>query len=255
MTEIEIKKALELKVGENYQAKVLIYADSGTGKTWSIRTFPKPIFVIDTDGGELTNRGIEGIDYVDINPDRIVKGTLPKAWERFDKAMEYFIEHKEEYRTLVWDSLTTIADAALAYLMWLNRHQITGNKDDKGVSLPDLNMEKQVTIDRLMWAVGTGKHFVCICHEEIVKNELTGIVARMPFARGQLQGKIGKWFDEIYYARLKQDKDGKVRGYWLVKSDSPMYISKTRLGNTEEIEIEQPADFIKYAEKCGVELK
>ncbi len=255
MTEIEVKKASEIKLGENYNARVLIYGDSGTGKTWSIRTFPKPIFVIDTDQGILTNRGIEGIDFAEIPPDRIAKGTIPEAWKKFEKTMDYFFAHKEEYKTLVWDSLTTIADAALAHLMWMNRHQITGSKDDQGASLPDYNMEKQFATDQLMRAIGSGKHFVCICHAEIVKNELLGIVARLPAARGQLQGKIGKWFAEIYYPRLKVDKDGKMRGYWLTKSDSPMYVCKTRLGNSEEIEAEQKADFIAYARLCGVELK
>jgi hypothetical protein len=255
MTEIEIKKASEIKLGENYQARVLIYGDSGTGKTWSIRTFPKPIFVIDTDQGILTNRDIEGIDFVEIPPDRIAKGTFPEAWRKFEKVMDHFFAHKDEYKTLVWDSLTTIADAALAHLMHLNRHQITGSKDDQGASLPDYNMEKQFATDQLMRAIGSGKHFVCICHEEIVKNELLGVVARLPAARGQLQGKIGKWFAEIYHPRLKVDKDGKMRGYWMVKSDSPMYVCKTRLGNKEEIEAEQLADFSGYAKKCGVELK
>ena len=255
MSEIEIKKASEIVIGDNYQARVLIYGDSGTGKTWSIRTFPKPIYVIDTDLGISTNRGIEGIEFVEIPPDRLAKGTFPEAWRKFEKAMDYFFVHKDEYKTLVWDSLTTIADAALAYLMHMNRHQITGAKDDQGASLPDLNMEKQFATDQLMRAIGAGKHFVCICHEEIIKNEMTGIVAKLPAARGQLKGKIGKWFAEIYYPKLKMDKDGKIRGYWMVKSDSPMYVCKTRLGNSEDIDAEQLADFIKYAQKCEVELK
>jgi hypothetical protein len=249
---IEVKKTSELSVGENYQAKVLIYGPAKTGKTWSIRSFPKPIFIIDTDQGQLTNRGIEGIDYVEIPPDRLEKGTVPKSWQLLAEAMKHFEDNKEKYKTLVWDSLTTIADSALAWLMFLNGHQITGRKDDAGATLPDLNMEKQKVTDQLMRAIGLGKHFVCICHEEIVKNELTGIVARLPAARGQLQGKIGKWFDEIYYPTLKMDKDGKVRGFWKVKSDSPMYVCGSRLGNKEDIDMEQPADFRAYARICGV---
>jgi len=252
---IEVKKTSELRVGENYQAKVLIYGDAKTGKSWSIRTFSKPALVIDTDQGQLTNRGIEGIEYIEIPPDRLEKGTIPKSWQMFIEAMDYFIKNKENYRTLVWDSLTTIMDSALAWLMFINGHQITGKKDDAGATLPDLNMEKQKVVDQLMRALGTGRHFLCICHEEIVKNELTGITARLPAARGQLQGKIGKWFDEIYYPMLRMDKDGKVRGFWKVKSDSPMYICGSRLGNREDIDMEQPADFLAYAKVCGVEIK
>jgi hypothetical protein len=252
---IEVKKASELVVGENYQAKILVYSDGGTGGTWAIRTLPKPIFVIDTDQGLLTNRGVEGIEYVEIQPDLIEKGSMPQAWDKVKEAMNFFIKEKDKYKTLAWDSLTTIADAALAWLMFINQHQITGRKDDQGASLPDLNMEKQLVVNQLMKAIGTGKHFYCRCHQEIVKNEL-GIQMIMPAARGQLQGKIGKWFDEVYYSMLRADpKDGnKIKGYWKVKSDSAMYVCKTRLGNKEEIEAEQPANFIEYAKKCGVSL-
>ncbi len=170
--------------------------------------------------------------------------------------MDYFEANKANYRSLVWDSLTTIADAALAHLMFINQHQITGRKDDQGASLPDLNMEKQLVTDQLMRAISSGRHFYVRCHQEIIKNEM-GIQMIVPAARGQLAGKIGKWFDEIYYASLKSDpKDkNKIKGYWKVKSDSAMFVCKTRLGNSADIEAEQPADFIQYAKLCGVELK
>ncbi len=256
MTAVEVKKTSDIKLGENYQLKVLAYSDSGTGGTWLIRTLPKPILVIDTDQGALTNRGVEGIEVIEIQPDRLIKGTLPKAWERFKEAMDFFETNKSSYKSLVWDSLTTIADAALAHLMFTNRHQITGAKDDQGASLPDLNMEKQLVTDQLMRAISSGRHFYVRCHQEIIKNEL-GIQMIVPAARGQLAGKIGKWFDEVYYLYLKSDpKDGnKIKGYMKVKSDSPMYVCKTRLGNSDSIEAEQVADFIGYAKICGVELK
>lgn len=250
---IEVKKTSEIKLGETYQAKVMAYGTTGTWKTGAGRTFPKPIFVIDTDQGELTNRGIEGIEYVEIAPDQLVAGTIPQAWNKVQEAKKYFLEHRVEYRTIMIDSLTTIADAALAHLMFINRHQITGRKDDQGASLPDLNMEKQLVINFLMELLGTGKHLYCICHEEITKNEFTGIVMRMPAARGQLQGKISIWFDEVVNSRMHTEKDGKVKPYWLVRGDS-VYVAKTRLGNRDDIEAEQPANFIEYAKKCGVAL-
>lgn len=251
---IEVKQTVNLIVGKNYQARGLLYGPTGVFKTGSIRTMPKPAFVIDTDQGQLTNRGLEGIDYVEIAPDKIEQGTFPIGWGQFKEAMAYFKNNKDKYKTLVWDSLTTVMDLALAYLMHLNRHQITGKKDDQGASLPDLNMEKQLITSQLMEAIGMGKHFFCICHEEVTKHELTGVVARMPVARGQLQGKIGVWFDECFHCRMKMDKDGKIRPYWLVKSDTPMYICKTRLGNSIDIEPEQPADFLRYAKLCGVDI-
>jgi hypothetical protein len=241
------QKTNEEQIREDFLESIRYYEEK-------VRTLPKPIFVIDTDQGQLTNRGIEGIDYVEIAPDKIEQGAVPVGWQQFKEGMAYFKANREKYKTLVWDSLTTLMDAALAYLMFLNRHQITGKKDDAGATLPDLNMEKQLVTSQLMEALGMGKHFFCICHEEVVKHELTGIVARMPVARGQLQGKIGVYFDEVYHCRMKMDKEGKIRPFWLVKSDSPLYTYKTRLGNSAEVEPEQQADFLAYAKKCGVSL-
>jgi hypothetical protein len=262
---IEVKKTVDLRVGENYQLKALAYGKTGTWKTGAIRTLPrsstKSIFVIDTDKGELTNRGIDGIDYVEIDPDQLIKGSNPKGWEMANEAKRYFLDHKENYSALVVDSLTTLADAALANIMFINRHQITGNKDDQGASLPDLNMEKQLVTNFLMEVLSTGRHLYCICHEEIIKSELTGIIMRLPAARGQLQGKINIWFDEVMHSRMKdvivtENKVTKhvLKPYWLTKSGD-IYVCKSRLGNREDIEDEQPADFVKYAKLCGVDLK
>ncbi len=255
---LEVKKTSEIKVGENYQLKALVYSGQGKWKSGAIRTLPRSkdrrVFVIDTDQGELINRGIEWIDYVEIAPDPIVRGTIPQAWNKVNEAKRYFLDHKEEYGALVLDSLTTVADACLANTMFLNRHQITGSKDDQGASLPDLNMEKQLVTNLLMEVLATGRHLYCICHEEIIKHELTGIVMRMPAARGQLQGKIGIWFDELYHAEIRASKEGKLAPYWRVKSGEEM-TCKTRLGNTIDIEELQPANFVEYAKLCGVDLR
>ncbi len=249
---VEIKKASEIIVGENYQFRGCIYGPTGVRKTWALRTLPKPILVVDTDMGELTNRGIEGIDYIEIPPDRIGKGTVPEGWNRVKEADDYFIAHKE-YRVIVWDTLTTIAEICLAQVAFLNQHQIRGGKDE-GITLPDYNKEKQLVQDELMKVIATGRHLVVICHEDVVKAEFTGQLWRMPWARGQLQDKFPMWFHEVYNAREKQEKDGKWKPYWLIKNDG-MYYAKSRLCNRDDIPVEVEANFIEYAKLCGVELK
>jgi hypothetical protein len=252
---IEVKKASELRVGENFQAKVLIYGPTGTCKTWALRTIPRPAFVIDSDQGELINRGVEGLEYVDIAPDMTLKGGIPSAWDKVKEATRKFIETKDQYKSVCLDSFTTIADAALAKIMFLNQHQITGKtKDEVGVTLPDLNMEKQFAQNLLMELLGTGKHMFCICHETIIKQDISGQIFRLPAARGQLQEKIAIWFDEVYNSRLRMDKEGKYRPMWLVRTDG-VYVAKSRLCNSADMDSEQPADCLAYAKLCGVEIK
>jgi len=251
--DIEVKKASEINLEKGYQFKCCIYGPTGTRKTWALRTLPKPILVVDADQGELVNRGVEGIDYIEIPPDRLEKGTIPQGWDKVKKANEYFISHPE-YIVLVWDTLTTIADLCMAHIAFLNAHQIRGGKDE-GITLPDYNKEKMLVQNELMKVLGTGRHLVVICHEDVTKSELTGQIWRVPYARGQLQDKFPLWFDEVYNAREKQDsKDGKWRAMWLVKNDGTYY-AKSRLYNNEKIPIEVEANFVEYAKTCGVELK
>ena len=43
--------------------KVFIYGEMGTGKTYSLATFPSPLYILDCDEGVATLQGLVGDDF------------------------------------------------------------------------------------------------------------------------------------------------------------------------------------------------
>ena len=243
---VEVKKASELIVGENYLLKSVVYGRSGTGKTKSAQTLPKKVGVIDVDKGMLTNRGIGGIDYIEIEYD----SNKPKAeaWDKINEAADYFIKDPT-IRTIFPDSVTTISDAALKKVLMINKHQ------SQAATLPDYMLQIKWLEDFFTKIIGSGKHLVLTAHEEFEKNEYTGQLWCLPMIVGKLANKIPIWFDEVYHTQVTRDSQTKDFKYeWLTRSDV-MYSCKSRLAANQKVEAVVSQDFIGYAKKCGVELK
>jgi phage nucleotide-binding protein len=244
---VEVKKTEDLKIGENYALKVLNYGKSGTGKSRAIRTLHLPAFVIDTDQGELVNRGVKGIDYVEIPPDP--GWGLPKAFQAVKEALTYFEANKDKYKTLVFDSWSTIMEAALEWTLYMNKHQT------KAATLPDYNEEMKISRGELMRAFGCGKNIYVVAHEESEKTDMGGQLYYLPSARGQMAPRFPIRFDETYHSEVvKNITTGKTDFIWRVRS-SEMFVAKSRLAEGKYFEDTVVQDFTAYAKLCGVELK
>jgi hypothetical protein len=243
---VEVKKATELKVGENYLWKSAIYGKSGTGKTRSLRTAPKPLGVIDVDKGMLTNRGIEGIEYIEIDYDS--DKPRPEAWDKIKEGVQLFAK-REDIKTIALDSVTTISDACLKKVLMINKHQ------SQQATLPDYMLQIKWLEDLFTTAIGSGKHLIVTAHEEFEKNEFTGQLWCLPMIVGKLASKLPIWFDEVYHTQVTKDSQTKEFKYeWLTRSDI-MYTCKSRLAADQKVEAVVEQDFIKYAKSCGVEIK
>lgn len=243
---VEVKEASKLEVGVNYNLKAVIYGRSGSGKTYSLRTLPKPIGVVDTDKGMLSLRGVEGVKYVEIDydSDRID----PKAWIEIKEAFTAF-SRDQEIRTIVGDSITTISDAALKSVLFLNKHM------NQAATLPDYMLQIKRLEDLFTSAITAKKHLVFTAHEEFEKNEMTGQVWCLPMIVGKLSSKLPIWFDEVYHTIVKKGDKGQFEYLWVTRSDV-MYSCKSRLASTKpDVSAEVVQDFVAYAKMCGVELK
>lgn len=243
---VEVKEASKLVVGENYNLKAVVYGRSGSGKTFSLRTLPKPIGVVDTDKGMLSLRGVEGVKYVEIDydSDRID----PKAWNEIKEAFTTFAKD-QTIRTIVGDSITTISDAALKSVLFLNKHM------NQAATLPDYMLQIKRLEDLFTSAITAKKHLVFTAHEEFEKNEMTGQVWCLPMIVGKLSSKLPIWFDEVYHTIVKKGMQGVFEYVWMTKSDV-MYSCKSRLAAGKvDVAAEVAQDFGKYAELCGVTLK
>src|SRR5882724_1353442 len=85
---------------------MLVYGESGRGKTAFASTFPKPILLLDIDEkGTDTIAKVPGIDVIHI-----------EDWHELEQTY-WFLKSKEHpYQTVVIDQITQMQDLAMAYV-------------------------------------------------------------------------------------------------------------------------------------------
>lgn len=71
-------------------------------------------------------------------------------------------------------------------------------------------------------------HFILIAHDTTDKDELTGIVSIQPMVYGKLAGEIGRFFDDVFYARPGKDKDGSPIPQFLAVPDGMVKTAGSR---------------------------
>lgn len=218
--------------------KVLIYGDSGVGKTCFASTFPAPIYYFDFDNKVSSvpsyakqNKDVQDkidndlIDY-DVYAPR--KGVKPG--ELFYNKLEEFerdINNGDfKYRTIVIDSMTTMVDELLKYLIDMN----------PGINRTKTNLVTVASLQDYMLLrtylkniVTTTLNFPCnvvyTAHIEKVKNEKTGELFNQPMFPGKLARELPIYFEEVYRAYVNK---GGVRCAQ-TKADSEYTIIRSQL--------------------------
>ncbi len=211
---------------ENIKLKVLVYGQSGTGKTYFAGTFPKPYF-FDFDNGMKTLRGkdIEYDTYADVLRNGIAVESAIQKYEA--KLNQVIVDHK--FDTLVIDSVTLLEDMMMANILRVN-----GRKEPTLYEWGLLISHMQQVFQSF---TKSGKHVVCIAHEIPQKNDITGEVTILPLISGKkLPGQLPIWFDEVYRAVVTKDSQG-IPKYELITRAGAMYTAKSRVGCLAEREV------------------
>lgn len=205
----------------------LIIGDWGTGKTTAASTAPKPVLFLDVDNklhkmenlkeglekGELiqwaiteplSEIGLKRLATSDLTPKKLSGAKFvvqkPKGYLKLAEMIETLqnnkceIEHmgkKVKVETVVLDSYTSTDEHIRRLLMAVNQ-TATMTQPLYGALLANFE-ELNNTLLRLPANV------ILICHERWDKDELTGRISCKPLINGQMSGKIGKDFEEVYY--------------------------------------------------------
>ncbi len=215
----------------NYFSCLLI-GDWGSGKTTAASTAPGPVLYLDTDNklhkmvnlrskidsGQviqwalevpLSTIGLKRLATSDMKPGKKMAVQRPLGYmnlvEMIEKLVEdkCIIEHKGEkikIGTVVLDSYTTM-DEHIRRLLCAVNGTATMTLPLYGALLVNYE-EVNNTLLRLPANV------IFICHEKPDKDELTGKITYKPLINGQMAGKIGKDFEEVYYMQktIRGDK-------------------------------------------------
>ena len=218
--------------GSQGGVKVLVYAESGAGKTMLCATAPKPV-IISAEAGLLSlsrqniekvfGAGVPGISY-DIPVLRIT--TVQDLVDIFAWLTNPVNRAREHFSTICLDSVSEIAEKVLANakLQVKDPRQAYGELVDKMLD----TVKKFRDIE--------GFHVYMAAKMEPMKDEMTGITRYWPSMPGKILGpQMPYLFDEVF--RLGVNKTPQGQKYRFLQTDQDLqYIAKDRSGLLEELE-------------------
>lgn len=196
----------------NPTPSILLVGDGGTGKTRFIATCPKP-FMYDFDNGTASIRGSD-VEYETFKdaPYGTKVGAAQKAegiyewgtaWPAFIRHLNTNIADQIEkgplpFGTYGLDSLTAMAMICMNYV--LKESNKTGKHQPEvqhwGMQLRLL----EVVMDQL---TALPVPLIVTAHIKRDNNLVTDTTELLPLVGGQLSGKIGIYFDEVWYTTKK----------------------------------------------------
>lgn len=233
-------------IGGNPYPSILLVGDSGTHKTRFIGDVPG-MYCFDFDAGQAINRDrvVRFDTFKDTpygqqrsaNPER---GIYPygTAWPRFIKRLNEVgalldnpetatfdklgFKSKDRIMAIGFDSLTTLSNICMNYVLKEDGHagqqpkiQHWGNQ----IALMETVMD-QLTA----WPIIK----VVTAHIQRNTNQVTEVVEMLPLVTGKLAGRVGIYFDEVWFTHVQgRGKDKKfslqTESYGMVKSAKTRY--------------------------------
>lgn len=212
------------QASENNGVKVLVYGDSGMGKTVLAGTMPTPVLISAESGllslkpknmERLFGPNAAGITYN--MPVILIRNVedLSEAYKFCASAAE-----AKQFQSVGLDSLTEIAEVVLNNA----KRQVKDPRQAYGELI-----EKMESLIRAFRDL-PGKHVYMAAKMEPMKDELTGIVRFGPSMPGAKLGpKLPYYFDEVF--RLAVNKDQQGQSYRFLQTQPDLtFVAKDRSG-------------------------
>lgn len=194
---------------ENRNVKILVYGESGTGKTCFGIGFPTPIYCADFDGkiSSASNyfsdapEQLSGVDYDRYLPSAGFSGR--DAIDKFNSKLDEIANSENPPRTFMLDSLTMFAEQLMQWV-------IEGNPGMKGVKMGEavggktIPSQQHYRVLNIIFGEFITKmlslpcHVVMTGHQDQTKDELTGRIYEGPLLSGKLKAKIPVLFEEVF---------------------------------------------------------
>lgn len=228
--------AADIKLDES--GSFLLIGDGGTHKTFFIGTCPSPIYIFSFDkGGTNVLRGRSDVDYDEFKevpriypgsetaarpggePYKLTEAEKAKGWYEWGTAWPAFVRMLNDkgrlidqgqckYKTFGVDSITTLSDALTNFILKSNvkADNPTGEYKDGRQFWGEYLTKMSFFFDQFSaWPINK----VVTAHMKRDDNILTQVSERLPLISGQFAGKVGIYFDEVYYTEVKTEGQGK----------------------------------------------
>ena len=204
---VEIKKVSDMEFG---YAKILVFGESGSGKTYFASTYDndKVLFInVKAESGMMTLRALGAdIDVLDVD-----------SYSDMKEAVEWIKANGSKYDVLYIDSLS----------QWQKNLEKevpeTGNKFAKWNTIKEYTKEVVNSFKNLPF------HVVFTCEIKKDKDENQGDIIYNPSLLGSSRDEIPYWFDEVYYFTRFQQKINDPIAYKALTSAAMKYPCKSRL--------------------------
>ena len=212
--------------------KILIFGDGGTHKTFTLAGVPN-IFVFDFDKGMSIVRGRD-VEYETFKDAPQGWGAYPEkgiypwgtAWGEFITRLNEIGKRIDEGDMIPigLDSLTTLSNICMYYIQ-----KGDGRRQNSPRRIQDWGAQIQLmemVMDQLTaWPVP----LIVTAHAHRNTNAISEMIEILPLLTGKLAGKVGIYFDEVYYSTVTGKGKSKkfvlqTESYGLIKQ------AKTRYG-------------------------
>lgn len=231
-------KLSDMQSGEEF-VKLLLLGPSGAGKTVAACTFPGPIHIMDFDNkvssaAKFYSGNKELLQSITVNS----YGKMPLVGDAKlgrkhrmqafldDLKVFYNLQNQKQplpFKTLVIDTITTMTDSILEDYRYVSQ---------TGVKRPNIDQNSQSDYGLLAThfkQILTGTlaldcNIIYIGHTQISKDDSTGIVSNELLMPGQMAGKLGIYFEEVYFAKV----NAKGEHVWQTKGDSKTAFCRTQ---------------------------
>lgn len=216
---------------------MLVYGDPGTGKTVlsgssAVVSEMAPVLFIDIEGGTMSLQAL----YPSVDVVRIT------TWEQMQDVYDELYRGKSGYKTVVLDSLTEIANFAMARIM----DDLIAEKPGADPDVPGLrewgkNSTRIRALVRGFRDLPINTIFTALVKED--RNARTGITTKKPSLSGKLALEVAGFVDVVLYMYLKRVGEENKRLLLSVGTESE--IAKDRSGKLPPV-VESPTMAMLY---------
>lgn len=230
-------------------ASILMTGESGKGKTFSLRTAPKPVHV-DSFDPRGTKSIRDGVDDGWLIPDVRFENDDPlnphafKLWTKEFEARrvgKYF----NSIGTYVLDSASTFTEAVMNKIQFDRKAPGTVPLWEKDYHPQKVELRKWISK-----CMSLPCHFIMTGHLDVQKDKDGNIVARRFLMTGKGAITIPLLFDEIWVLENKNTSRGLE--YYTVLQSTGMFLARSRLAGTGRLSATEPTNLREIFKKAGL---
>lgn len=239
---------------ERYRA--LVYGEKGTGKTSLFASARLPVHLDSFDPGGsvvLADEIESGVVVADTRWEyedtKNISTTVFKNWD-----FEFNRKKKEGYfnqfATYGLDSLTTFSQVIMNYV--LAKAGRTGGVPQTGAGVENDYVAQMMYLENALVGIfSLPCDIIVTAHPEADKDEASGKMFVGPLITGKAKIRIPLLFDEMYYARVQDSKEGGT--IWALQTmPSAMYKASSRLARRGKFDKFEEPNIKKLLKKAGL---